>query len=96
MTRSSITRRRAVGLAAGTVATLAAGERWVFAVEGGDVVKAPATSDTPWRPVLFSERGGGLSPATVRLWFHRPYTSLKMEGCSSHSGRRTFIRPYRE
>jgi len=46
---------------------------------------------TPERPILFSERGGGLSPATVRLWFHRLYTSLKMEGCSSHSGRRTFI-----
>jgi integrase/recombinase XerC len=43
------------------------------------------------RPVLFSERGGGLSPATVRLWFHRLSTSLKMDGCSSHSGRRTFI-----
>jgi integrase/recombinase XerC len=52
-----------------------------------------ARGDTP-RPdqsVLFSERGGGLSPATVRLWFHRLYTSLKMDGCSSHSGRRTFI-----
>src|SRR4029450_762689 len=24
--------------------------------------------------LLFSERGGGLSPATVRLWFHRLYT----------------------
>lgn len=45
----------------------------------------------PARPVIFSERGGGLSPATVRLWFHRLYTSLKMDGCSSHSGRRTFI-----
>ena len=45
----------------------------------------------PDRPVIFSERGGGLSPATVRLWFHRLSTSLKMEGCSSHSGRRTFI-----
>jgi len=45
----------------------------------------------PDRPVIFSERGGGLSPATVRLWFHRLYTSLKMDGCSSHSGRRTFI-----
>ena len=33
---------------------------------------------TPDRPILFSERGGGLSPATVRLWFHRLYTSLKM------------------
>jgi hypothetical protein len=43
----------------------------------------------PTRPILFSERGGGLSPATVRLWFHRLSTSLKMEGCSSHAGRRT-------
>jgi integrase len=52
-----------------------------------------ARGDTP-RPeqaVLFSERGGGLSPATVRLWFHRLYTALHMDGCSSHSGRRTFI-----
>src|SRR6266705_1915020 len=46
---------------------------------------------TPERLILFSERGGGLSPATVRLWFHRLYTSLHMDGCSSHSGRRTFI-----
>jgi integrase len=45
----------------------------------------------PDRPVVFSERGGRLSPATVRLWFHRLYISLKMDGCSSHSGRRTFI-----
>ena len=49
------------------------------------------TCATPERPMLFSERGGGLSPATVRLWFHRLYTSLHMDGCSSHSGRRTFI-----
>src|SRR5712664_1830570 len=46
---------------------------------------------TPERPILFSERGGGLSPATVRLWCHRLSTSLKMDGCSSHSGRRTFM-----
>ena len=45
----------------------------------------------PEQAVLFSERGGGLSPATVRLWFHRLSTSLHMDGCSSHSGRRTFI-----
>ena len=46
---------------------------------------------TPERPTLFSERGGGLSPATVRLWLHRLPTSLTMDGCSSHSGRRPFI-----
>ena len=27
----------------------------------------------------------------MRLWFHRLYTALQMDGCSSHSGRRTFI-----
>jgi integrase/recombinase XerC len=63
-----------------------------------DVQAALATLQTargdaprPEQAVLFSERGGGLSPATVRLWFHRLYTSLHMDGCSSHSGRRTFI-----
>src|SRR5207247_3656275 len=33
---------------------------------------------TPERPMLFSARGGGLSPANVRLWFHLLYTSLQM------------------
>jgi integrase len=47
-----------------------------------------ATSE---RPILCSERGGGLSPATVRVWCHRLYTSLKIAGCSSHAGRRTFM-----
>src|SRR5712691_12028856 len=63
-----------------------------------DVQTALATLQTargdaprPDQSVLFSERGGGLSPATVRLWFHQLYTSLKMDGCSSLSGRRTFI-----
>ena len=34
---------------------------------------------TPERSVLFSERGGGLSPATVRLWFHRLGSVSKVE-----------------
>jgi integrase len=46
---------------------------------------------TPSGPSSSQSGVGGLSPATVRLWFHRLYTSLKMDGCSSHSGRRTFI-----
>ena len=45
----------------------------------------------PWHPVIFSERGRGLTADTVQLWFHRLYTSLELAGCSSHSGRRTFI-----
>src|SRR4030095_2289737 len=57
----------------------------------GTVPTGRGEMGTPPRTESFSERGGGLSPATVRLWFHRLYTSLKMDGCSSHSGRRTFI-----
>lgn len=41
--------------------------------------------------VIFSERGGGMTAGTVRLWFHRLYSELQMTGCSSNSGRRTFI-----
>jgi hypothetical protein len=47
-----------VGLAAGAAATLAAGERWVFAAHGDDIVKAAAIGDAPWRPVLLSDRQG--------------------------------------
>jgi integrase/recombinase XerC len=43
------------------------------------------------RPVIYSERGRGLSEASVQLWFHRLYRTLELAGCSSHSGRRTFI-----
>jgi integrase len=42
-------------------------------------------------PVIFSERGRGLSEASVQLWFHRLYRTLELAGCASHSGRRTFI-----
>jgi len=41
--------------------------------------------------VIFRERDRGLSPSAVTVWFHRRYAGLGMVGCSSHSGRRTFI-----
>jgi integrase/recombinase XerD len=53
--------------------------------------QARAAELEPWHPVIFSERGRGLSAATVQLWFHRLYAALGFAGCSSHSGRRTFI-----
>jgi integrase/recombinase XerC len=43
------------------------------------------------QPVIYSERGRGMSEASVQLWFHRLYKTLELAGCSSHSGRRTFI-----
>ena len=42
-------------------------------------------------PVIHSERDRGLSAAAVVVWFHRLYSGLGMVGCSSHSGRRSFI-----
>ena len=43
--------------------------------------------------VIRSERGGarGMRPNSVVNWFRRLYRELGLNGCSSHSGRRTFI-----
>jgi len=45
----------------------------------------------PEWPVVYSERERGLSAASVTNWFARLYQTIGLEGCSSHSGRRTFI-----
>ncbi len=42
-------------------------------------------------PVIHSERDRGLSAGAVVVWFHRLYADLGRVGCSSHSGRRSFI-----
>src|SRR5688500_8933600 len=43
-------------------------------------------------PVIRAERGGGaLLPVNVVHWFARAYRAIGLVGCSSHSGRRTFI-----
>jgi integrase/recombinase XerD len=41
--------------------------------------------------VIRSERGASLSAAGVVNWFGEAYRQLELVGCSSHSGRRTFI-----
>jgi integrase len=42
-------------------------------------------------PIIRSERGGPMTPMSIVVWFNRAYGTLGLEGCSSHSGRRTFI-----
>jgi integrase len=42
-------------------------------------------------PVIRSERGGAMTPMSIVVWFNRTFSALGFEGCSSHSGRRTFI-----
>jgi integrase len=45
----------------------------------------------PERPVVSSERGGPLTASSVTKWFFHLFRDVGMTGCSSHSGRRTFI-----
>jgi len=42
-------------------------------------------------PVIRSERGGAMRPISVVMWFGTAYEAPGLHGCSSHSGRRTFI-----
>ena len=41
--------------------------------------------------VVRSERGGPMTALSIVVWFNRAYQYLGLDGCSSHSGRRTFI-----
>lgn len=41
--------------------------------------------------VIRSERGGAVRPGSMVNWFRGLYRDLGFAGCSSHSGRRTFI-----
>ena len=43
-------------------------------------------------PLIRSERGGGaMTPLSIVVWFNRAFRNIGLHGCSSHSGRRTFI-----
>ena len=42
-------------------------------------------------PVVRSSRGGAMQPNSIVNWFIALFAELEIEGCSSHSGRRTFI-----
>ncbi|CAH1654815.1 MULTISPECIES: site-specific integrase [unclassified Chelatococcus] len=51
-------------------------------------VKAPGVL---YGPVIISRRGGALRPNSVVNFFVSLYHALGLVGCSSHSGRRSFI-----
>jgi integrase len=42
-------------------------------------------------PVVLSERGGPMTALSIVVWFAKAYRAVGLAGCSSHSGRRTFI-----
>ena len=45
----------------------------------------------PQRQVIYSKHGSKMHACNVAHWFRKVYGALGLEGCSSHSGRRTFI-----
>jgi len=53
---------------------------------------------TAWRQVagpsahvIGSQRGGAMTPLSIVVWFNRAFKTIGLKGCSSHSGRRTFV-----
>jgi integrase/recombinase XerD len=51
-----------------------------------------------WRQVappseyaIASERGSQMRPLSIVVWFNRAFKNIGLKGCSSHSGRRTFV-----
>jgi integrase/recombinase XerD len=42
-------------------------------------------------PIIRSQRGGHMTARGIVNWFRAVYALLGLTGCSSHSGRRTFI-----
>jgi integrase len=41
--------------------------------------------------VVRSERGGPMTALSIVVWFNRAFKNIGLKGCSSHSGRRTFV-----
>ena len=41
--------------------------------------------------VAMSGRGGPIKPLSIVVWFNRAFRNIGLKGCSSHSGRRTFV-----
>jgi integrase/recombinase XerD len=57
----------------------------------GDALVAWQTLTRPTGPLILSERGTAMTPVSIVNWFARAYRAIGLHGCSSHSGRRTFI-----
>jgi integrase/recombinase XerD len=56
------------------------------------VLSALANPDDRSGPIIRSERGSrAMRPTSIVIWFGTAYRATGLDGCSSHSGRRTFI-----
>jgi integrase len=54
------------------------------------LVKLARLGPRPSGPVIRSERGGPMTPVSIVCWFAKAFKTIDLNGCSSHSGRRTW------
>ncbi|MGB7100388.1 MAG: site-specific integrase [Xanthobacteraceae bacterium] len=59
--------------------------------ELADALSAWRKTSTGSGHVIRSQRGGPMTPLSIVVWFNRAFKKIGRNGCSSHSGRRTFV-----
>lgn len=73
------------------IAKMGSGRRIPIHHQLRDALRKLLVRNEPSGPVVRSERNQAMTPLSIVNWFAKTYRVLGLEGCSSHSGRRTFI-----
>ncbi|MBX3549088.1 MAG: site-specific integrase [Xanthobacteraceae bacterium] len=73
------------------IAKMGSGRRIPMHHQLRDALRKLLVRNEPSGPVVRSERNQAMTPLSIVNWFAKTYRALGLEGCSSHSGRRTFI-----
>jgi integrase len=64
----------------------------IHPILGKALVKLHREQGHPLRgAIILSERKTPIQPASIVKWFRSIYAELRFDGCSSHSGRRSFV-----
>jgi integrase/recombinase XerD len=74
-----------------TIAKRGAGRRLPLHSDLKKALRRLLPPNTHCGPVVRSTRGCHMKPNSIVNWFAAIFSELQFEGCSSHSGRRTFI-----
>ena len=73
------------------IAKMGSGRRIPMHGDLRDALRKLLSHSEPVGPVVRSERNRAMTPVSIVNWFAKMFRLLGLEGCSSHSGRRTFI-----